>query len=163
MAGPDLEPYVERKRTFRRAWLAWVTSGAVIVFFSAAYNGSALHTLAEERMGARPANAVTFLAGLAGVMLLLWSALILCEHTAVSEAAVEQIGLGHRPRRFLWKDVDRVTLYKSARRGKGPIEIRTTEARTLRLDPHLKGFDLLEEAVLERAEFFGIEVNDQRD
>jgi len=163
MAGPDLEPYVERKRIFRRAWLTWATSGAVIVFLSAAYNGTALHTLAEERMGPRSANAVTFLAGLAGVMLLLWSALTLCEHTAVSEAAIEQTGLGHRPRRFLWKDVDRVTLYKSLKRTKGPIDIRTKEARTLRLDPHLKGFDRLEEAVLERAAFFGIEVRDQRD
>jgi hypothetical protein len=150
-------------KTYRRAAWPWAVAGVLLVLGSSAYTGSDLAELAREKVGQQLLTAGWFgLSALGGLCLLIGTSLYM-EHVGVDEAAVEQIRMGRRDVRLLWKDVDRVVLHKSRKRPKGAVEVRGPQGRVVMADPRLMRFDELEAAILERAEFFGIEVRDYRD
>jgi hypothetical protein len=162
MAAPvDQVPEYVARSYRRRAW-PWALAGLVLVTVAAAYSGSDLSELARQHVGPHLLVASWFAAGATGGLLLLVATSIYAENVIISEAAVEYYRLGRRDLRILWKDVDRVVLHKSRKRPKGAVEIRGPKGASVVVDPRTMRFDQLEAAVLERANFFGLEVRNYR-
>jgi hypothetical protein len=158
-SGPPAEyPY----KTYRRASWLWAVVGILLVLGSGAYTGSDLSELARQKFGPHVLTATWFGLSAAGGLCLLIATSIFMEHVGVDEAAVEQIRMGRRDVRLLWKDVERVVLHKSKQRPKGAVEVRGPQGRSIVVDPRVMRFDRLEAAILERAAFFGIEVKSYR-
>ena len=163
MASPHEETVEYPYLAFRRPSWPWAAVGMVLLMGAAAYTGSDWSQLALERVGRHVLVASFFgLAG-GGALCLLIAASIFMEHVGVDEAAIEHIRMGRREVRVLWKDVERIVLHKSRKRPKGAVEVRGPQGRSVVADPRLARFDRLEEAILERAEFFRIEVKSYRD
>ena len=147
---------------FRRPFARWLLVGAVAIIVAAAYNGSPLHPALTKIAGPVVANSITLATGSAGALTMLIGAFLLTEHTTVSEAGIEQYNLGRPSLRVLWHQVVRVTLYKHPKKPKGPIELLSSESRTMRLDPTLMQFDELEAIILDRVISYGPDVRDHR-
>jgi len=161
MSSPD-ETVKYRYLAFRRPSWPWAAVGMVLVMAAAAYTGSDWSQLALERVGRHVLVASFFALGGGGALCLLVAASIFMEYVGVDEAAIEQIRMGRREVRILWKDVERIVLHKSKKRPKGAVEVRGPHGRSIVAEPRLAQFDRLEEAILERAGFFGIEVKSYR-
>ncbi|MBM3473965.1 MAG: hypothetical protein FJX75_11905 [Armatimonadetes bacterium] len=162
MAAPvDQTPEYVTRSYRRRAW-PWALAGMLLVMVAAIYSGSDLSELARQHVGPHLLVASWFAAGATGGLLLLVATSIYAENVVISEAAVEHYRLGRRDLRILWKDVERIVLHKSHKRPKGAVEIRGPKGSSVVVDPRTVGFDELEAAVLERAQFFGLEVRSYR-
>jgi len=149
-------------QTYRRRSWPWAAMGVVLVLGAGVYTGSDLSELAREKVGQHLLTATWFGLSAFGGLCLLIATSIFMEHVGVDEAAIEQVRMGRRDVRLLWKDAERVVLHKSRKRAKGAVEVRGPHGRTVVADPRVRRFDDLEAAVLERAAFFGIEVRDYR-
>jgi len=160
-APPDQTPEYVTRSYRRRAW-PWALAGMLLVIVAAVYSGSDLSELARQHVGQHLLVATWFATGASGGLLLLVATAIYSENVVISEAAIEHYRLGRKDLRILWKDVDRIVLHKSRKRPKGAIEIRGPKGRSVVVDPRTLRFDQLEAAVLERAQFFSLEVRSYR-
>ncbi|MBM3497435.1 MAG: hypothetical protein FJX74_02085 [Armatimonadetes bacterium] len=156
--APAEYPY----QTFRRASWPWAVAGVLLILGAGVYTGSDLSELARQKVGQHLLTATWFALSAVGGLCLLVATSIFMEHVGLDDAAIEQIRMGRRDVRLLWKDVDRVVLHKSRKRPKGAVEVRGPQGRTVVADPRLRRFNDLETAILERAEFFRIEVKSHR-
>ena len=95
--------------------------------------------------------------------MLLIAAAVFTEHVGLDDAAIQQLRMGRKELRILWKDVHRIVLHKSRKRPKGAIEVCGPQGKRIIVDPRLAHFDKLEAAILERATAFGIEVRNYRE
>ena len=129
---------------------------------ASAYMGTDLAELIRKSIGHRTAMAVWYGLALGGALCVLVGALLFGEYVMVDEAAVEQFRWGRPRLRMLWSNLERVTLYKSPKRVKGPVELWGA-SRSLRVDPGLMRFDELEAAILSRARELGVEIRNLRE
>ena len=162
MASQSKPPTEYPYKTYRRASWPWAVVGVLLVLGAGAYTGSDLSELARQKIGQHVLTATWFGLSAIGGLCLLIATSIFMEHVGVDEAAIEQIRMGRRDVRLLWKDVERVVLHKSSKRPKGAVEVRGPQGRSIVADPRISRFGDLEAAILERAQFFGIEVKDYR-
>jgi hypothetical protein len=137
-------------------------AGGVCVLVASAYMGTDLAELVRKSIGHRTAMAVWYGLALGGALCVLVGALLFGEYVMVDEAAVEQFRWGRPRLRMLWSNLERVTLYKSPKRVKGPVELWGA-SRSLRVDPGLMRFDELEAAILSRAHELGVEIRNLRE
>jgi hypothetical protein len=151
-----------KRRVYRRAAWKWMVAGALCVLGAILYTGMASFELVQSAIGPRTAAAVWYGLALSGALLLLVAGLVLTEYAAIDEAAVEHFAWGRPRLRMLWANLERVTLYKSPKRVKGPLELWGA-GRSLRVDPGFMGYDELEATILDKAAVLGVEVRNLRE
>jgi hypothetical protein len=150
------------RRMFRRSGWKWLLAGAICILAASLYAGTASFELIRQAIGQRTAAAVWYALALCGGLMVLVAGLLLTEHVIIDEAAVELFRWGRPRLRMLWINVERVTLYKSPKRIRGPVEL-WGGGRSLRVDPGLMKFDELEAVILAKAAQLGVEVRNLRE
>lgn len=150
------------QRIFRRASWKWLLAGATCVLGASFYMGTSLPDLVREVAGHRASLAIWYALALAGALDLLVGALLFGEHVTIDEVAIEQFRWGRPRLRMLWTNLERVTLFKSPKRLRGPVELWGA-GRSLKLDPGYTRFGELEAAIVQRATQVGAEMKDLRE
>ncbi len=158
----DQALHESERRMFRRSSWKWMLAGALCVMAATVYMGTDASELLRKALGHRAAMAVWYGLALSGGLLLLVGGLLFGEHVTIDEAAVEQFRWGRPRLRMLWINLERVTLYKSPKRIKGPVELWGA-GRSLRIDPGYMRYDQLEAEILDRAAALGAEVRNLRE
>jgi len=126
------------------------------------YMGTDASELLRKAVGHRTAMAVWYGLALSGGMFVVVGALLFGEYVSIDEAAVEQFRWGRPRLRMLWVNLERVTLYKSPKRIRGPVELWGA-GRSLRVDPGYMRYGELEAVILDRAAQLGVEVRNLRE
>jgi len=161
MAGSDAADGLQR-RMYRRSCWKWLLAGGLCILAASLYAGTPPFELVRQSIGQRTAAAIWYALALSGGLLVFVAGLLLTEHVVVDEVAVELFRWGRPLLRMLWTNLERVTLYRSPKRSRGPVELWGA-GRSVRIDPGFMKFDELEATILERAAQLGVEVRDLRE